>query len=41
VLLIAGLTKAVIDFYWLNHFGVGAAIAILAALQNCFHGSFG
>jgi glycosyltransferase involved in cell wall biosynthesis len=37
-LLGIGLTKAAIDFYRLNHFGVGAAIAILAALQTAFMG---
>jgi glycosyltransferase involved in cell wall biosynthesis len=38
MLLVVGVTKAVIDFYGLNHFGVGAAIAILAALQIAFMG---
>ena len=38
VLLMVGVTKAAIDFYWFNHFGVGAAIAILAALQIAFMG---
>ena len=38
-LLVVGLTKAAIDFYGFNHFGVGAAIAILASLQIAFmHG---
>jgi glycosyltransferase involved in cell wall biosynthesis len=32
-LLLIGLTKAAIDFYRLGHFGVAAAIVILAALQ--------
>jgi glycosyltransferase involved in cell wall biosynthesis len=38
VLLIVGLAKAFIDFYWLNHFGVGAAISILGAMQIAFMG---
>jgi glycosyltransferase involved in cell wall biosynthesis len=38
VLLGIGLIKAAIDFYGLNHFGVGAAIAVLAALQTAFMG---
>jgi glycosyltransferase involved in cell wall biosynthesis len=38
VLVVVGLTKAVIDVYRFNHFGVGAAIAILAALQIAFMG---
>jgi glycosyltransferase involved in cell wall biosynthesis len=38
VLLGIGAIKAGIDFYALNHFGVGAAIAILAALQTAFMG---
>jgi glycosyltransferase involved in cell wall biosynthesis len=38
VLLLIGLTKAAIDFYGLNRFGVGAAIVILAALQTAFMG---
>jgi len=37
-LLVVGLTKAAIDFYGFNHFGVGAAIAILASLQIAFMG---
>jgi glycosyltransferase involved in cell wall biosynthesis len=37
-LLAIGVTKAIIDFFHQNYFGVGSAIAILAALQIAFMG---
>jgi glycosyltransferase involved in cell wall biosynthesis len=38
ILLVIGLSKALIDFLHQNYFGVGAAIAILAAIQIGFLG---
>jgi hypothetical protein len=38
ILLVIGLSKALIDFLHQNYFGVGAAIAILAAVQIGFLG---
>ncbi len=38
MLLAVGVTKAAIDFFHQNYFGVGAAIVILAALQIAFLG---